>query len=92
METKIVKQTIIDYETHEHKLEVEAQLNALGVGIGIEGHGDCSSEDGYGIPIFLELYDGKVMLRVWTDINNEDPTYVIDMSGALETNRNEQDS
>jgi hypothetical protein len=38
-------------------------------------------------PIYLEFYDGKWWLRVWSDINQEDPTHSIDMSGALESNR-----
>lgn len=39
-------------------------------------------------PILLEFYERKVRLVVWGDINNEDPTHAIDLSGALESNRN----
>lgn len=52
-----------------------------------EGMGDRSSPDGH--PIALELYEGKVRLLVWSDINKEDPTHIIDLSGALESNREE---
>ena len=38
-------------------------------------------------PIYLEFYDGKWRLHVWADINQEDPTRSIDLSGALESNR-----
>lgn len=41
-------------------------------------------------PIFIEWYDGKPRILIWADINEEDPTHVIDMSGALESNRKEQ--
>ena len=42
---------------------------------------------GEGAPIYLEFCDGKWELFVWSDINQEDPTHRIDMSGALEANR-----
>jgi hypothetical protein len=35
--------------------------------------------------IYLEhTNDGKLILRVWADINQEDPTHVIDLTGAKE--------
>lgn len=40
-----------------------------------------------GAPIYLEFCDKKWELFVWSDINQEDPTHRIDMSGALEANR-----
>ena len=38
-------------------------------------------------PIFLGFNEGKWILHVWSDINQEDPTHQIDMSAALESNR-----
>lgn len=38
-------------------------------------------------PIFIEFYDGKPRILIWADINEEDPTHVIDLSLALESNR-----
>jgi hypothetical protein len=38
-------------------------------------------------PIFIEWYDGKPRVLIWADINDEEPTHIIDMSGALESNR-----
>ena len=54
-----------------------------------EGFGEKTALDGHGHPIALELYEGKVRLFVWADINQEDPTHTIDLSGALESNRKE---
>jgi hypothetical protein len=45
--------------------------------------GDNTSVKGLGWP--LVIVDNK--LYVWGDINQEDPTHVIDLSGALEVNR-----
>lgn len=58
-----------------------------GISIAMPGFGDKTSSDGEGAPIYLDFCDGKMQLLVWADINQEDPTHVIDMSGALESNR-----
>ena len=51
------------------------------------GYGDDLSVDGEGCPVLLDLFDGKLKLHVWSDINKEDPTHQINLEGALETNR-----
>lgn len=56
------------------------------VEIFVEGMGTCGSI-GDDSAIYLEFYEGKWQLLVWADINEEDPTHRIDMSGAFETNR-----
>ena len=57
--------------------------------IALEGFGECTASDGKGTPIMLELLDGRPRLLVWSDINQEDPTHVIDLSGASEDRRKE---
>jgi hypothetical protein len=52
-----------------------------------EGYGDCGTEDGYGFPVVIEYYEKDVRVLVWADINQEDPTHVISLSGAKESNR-----
>lgn len=52
----------------------------------IKGLGTLA-EQGDGRTVLVEFYDGKWWVRVWADINQEDPTHVIDMSGALELHR-----
>ena len=54
----------------------------------IKGVGLCGSI-GDDSAIYLEHYGGKWVLRVWADINREDPTHSIDMSGALHSARRE---
>jgi len=53
----------------------------------IEGMGTSGMQEGFGAPIYLELYEGKWILHVWADINKEDATHRIDLSGALESRR-----
>jgi hypothetical protein len=78
--------TLTDFDTHEkHDGEVIADGQTLI--IRVDGHGDFHSPNGQGELIYLEHYDGKLILRVWADINQEDPTHTIDLSGALETAR-----
>ena len=52
-----------------------------------EGYGECNALGGKGSPIMLEIWEGKLRLIVWADINQEDPTHIIDLEGARETNR-----
>ena len=52
-----------------------------------EGHGDCTSQDGYGFPIKIEYYEGSVRVVVWGDINSEDPTANMRLDNAHESKR-----
>ena len=54
--------------------------------IEIKGLGTLA-EQGNGRTVLVEFYDDKWWVRVWADINQEDPTHIIDMSRALEHNR-----
>ena len=45
--------------------------------------------DGDYAPIVIEWYDGAPRILIWSDINDQDPTHVIDMRNALESNRKE---
>ena len=65
---------------------VTIDASDVGVEIGIEGYGLAELDDG---PfIYIDMFcDGAPKLLVWTDINNPNPTHTIDISGALETNR-----
>lgn len=52
-----------------------------------EGTGDYYSEDKCGFPIMMEYYNGSVRLVIWSDINQQDPTHIIPLEGALESKR-----
>ncbi len=57
----------------------------LSIEVFVDGMGtQCTPNDA---PVYLECVDGKWELFVWSDINQEGPTHRIDMSGALEANR-----
>jgi len=57
--------------------------NRVGLGIWIDGYSTHTAVDDDPDAIFyLEVQDGKPILRVWADINSEEPTHTIDLSGA----------
>ena len=57
----------------------------------IKGMGTCNMAEGYGSPVYLEFYEDNWTLHVWADINQEDATHRIDLSGALESRRLDTD-
>ena len=52
-----------------------------------EGTGDFCSADGDGCPVLVEWGDRGPRVIVWADINQEDPTHMIDLEEALESKR-----
>jgi|TARA_R110000824_G_scaffold116455_8_gene267916 hypothetical protein len=58
-----------------------------GVYIRPEGTGDHTADSGHGWPVLVEIYEGRPVVRIWADINDEDPTHIIPLDGALESNR-----
>lgn len=69
------------------EVEMEEEHGMSWLLIRPEGYGDLVSDDGKGYPVALEMVDGKLRLVIWGDINNEDPTHVIDLEGAREDAR-----
>lgn len=59
----------------------------------------CITPEGYGVAcmdgdsdcIYIEQWEGKLFVRCWADINQEDPTHKIDMEEARLTARWEID-
>ena len=73
-----------DYPT---KLPIRITISPNGVSVYAEGYGDGGSAEGHGTPVFLELYRGELRAIIWANINSEDPTYIIPLNGARESNR-----
>jgi len=65
---------------------VTSEQDNLALLIAIDGYGENTSHRG-GYPILLEKHEGRLRLLIWADINQEDPTHIIDLEGAKETNR-----
>jgi hypothetical protein len=64
-------------------------VNDLGDGIFIlpEGYGEYCAAPGEGAPIAIEIWQGKLRVLIWGDINTEEPTDIIHLEGAHESKR-----
>lgn len=83
-----LKDAFDDKSTLDLKLEVSPSDRLLV--IGAEGYGEMTANPGEGHPILVEYHEGKLRVLIWADINQEDPTDIIDLSGALESNREDE--
>ena len=62
------------------KVRIMREAGKLAITLHPEGHGTL---DGDFAPVVIELKDKTVRLIVWADINQEDPTHIIPLDGAL---------
>ena len=76
--------TLQDYAFPNVKKAITVALwdNAEGVSIGVAGLGLATMEDDFNDVIVIEVKEGRPRLLVWADINQEDPTHIIDLQGA----------
>lgn len=85
-----ITQSLVDvHEPENEPGKVTVRIRPNNIAIDIHGCGVACMQEGFGEVIYLEQQDGKTRLLVWTDINREDPTHVIDFDGAKEENREE---
>jgi len=95
VQKKIVGFTVlkeqVDDKNPDATLDVAVRLSNGMIEISFDGYGDHCSQDGHGCPVMIELYYGKPRLIVWGDINQEEPTHVIDLEGAAEYLRKEDE-
>jgi hypothetical protein len=66
----------------------EISVEVIPEGVAIR-HAGTGCNDGDYPPIIIEWWDGVPRIVIWGDINDQDPTHIIDMSKALESNRHE---
>ena len=67
--------------------EVQLKVGPDGIDLLAEGFGTLTMQPGYGGIAYLEYAEGRLRLLVWADINQEDPTHIIDLEGARESAR-----
>jgi len=68
------------------KLSVNIMAESGKIWVQPLGYGDKTSADGHGWPIGLEIWQGRLRLVVFDDINTEDPQ-IIDMEKTREDSR-----
>ena len=77
-------------ENPDRSIRVEIENSNGTIYLKPQGYGDSCSCDDEGIPIMLELWQGELRVVVWGDINQEDPTAIVPLEKAKETERVEQ--
>jgi len=60
---------------------VDARSN-IGIALHFSGYGDCTSNDNSGQPVYIEKYEGRLLVRVYGNINSPNPTHSISLEGA----------
>lgn len=76
------------YEDNKRRLFLKVTRIRGQVLLAFEGYGEKTAADGHGQPVMIELdQDDKPRVIVWSDINREEPTHVIDLEGAREDAR-----
>jgi hypothetical protein len=75
------------YGDPQKKVDVKVECVNGSIYIMPEGYGDATSENGSGCPIMVEIWEGKLRLVAWSDINKEDPTHAISLETAKESIR-----
>ena len=86
--TVTLKEQCADVPPHEIKIRIFSKFGQ--VWIQPEGYGNKCSVDGHGCPIGLEIWQGRLRLIVFEDINTEEPQ-IIDLENARESCRIDKD-
>lgn len=74
---------LVDHDNPDNEAICKVRQDGSGtmLMIGVEGYEEKCG-DGNDFPILIELHDGELKVRLWGDINQEDPTHCISMKGA----------
>lgn len=54
-----------------------------------DGYGEMNAAEGHGSVLALEVYESRLRLLVFSDMNVEGPTHTIELEGAREDRRRE---
>jgi len=80
----ILKEQCVDVPQVEIKVNVLSESGQLW--IQAKGYGEKCALAGHGRPVGMEIWQGRLRLIVFDDINSEDPR-IIDLENARETCR-----
>lgn len=78
---------VIENPGSDEKTACEITITKHGIAIGLEGYSDNLSDDDNGTPIYITYGESGIAALVYGDINQEDPSSTIDLSGAKLENR-----
>ena len=76
-----------DCANKEKYLDITTTLHDWGWYIRADGYSDYCSQDGEGEQVLIENRHGVPHVIIWADINDEDPTHIVSLAGAAESER-----
>ena len=80
--------TLKDQLKRDRSLPVKVKFQSGGsIELRGPGYGNFNMPPGHAGPLYIELADDSLRAVIWSNINEEDPTHVIDLEGARESNR-----
>ena len=71
------------------RLDIATTKHDWGWYIRADGYSDYCSQDGEGEQVLIENRHGVPHVIIWADINDEDPTHIVSLAGAAESERRE---
>lgn len=87
--SKTISGKIVDSnDGYKTEKEIDVRMGRLGVYIGAKNYSTKTGEEDE--IIMIEQSEGKLRLIVWGDINEEDPTHIINLNGARESRREKE--
>lgn len=69
----------------------DIEVDDDGISIRFDGYGTKTAIGNEGQPIYIEIWDDQLSLRVWDDINEEDPVSISLEEAKIENYRGEKD-
>ena len=69
------------------RLDIATTLHDWGWYIRADGYSDYCSQHGHGEQVMIENRHGVPHVIIWADINDEDPTHIVSLAGAAESER-----
>lgn len=85
--SSVLKLDVADAEALGMHRHLELEIENQGIAIRPVGYGDKLSMSGQGCPILVEFRNGIPTVIIWDDINREEPSHVISLRNAAESNR-----
>ena len=84
------EQTVILQDAHSNTPgETAVTIKWSNKGIEIHPEGTSTYDDGG--PIYIERYKGNIIVRLWADIDKQDPTHTVSLFGAREQNKGQNE-
>lgn len=71
-------------------VDISIESGGLAIVLELAGYGTYEDEDA--APVLLELHEGIPRLIVWADINDSEPTHIINLDRARKDERDKEDT